>query len=67
MARITPPIGMSLLKFDIADYATDRFICTMRMPYATGTSVSPEALMAFIYSKRPTLRYRKIVIEEKRS
>ena len=61
MFRTTPPT--KVLTFDIADARTDRFIATMHMPYNPLFKLSLQQLLDFIYSKRPTLRYRKIVIE----
>lgn len=59
---ITPSRYVS---FDVADDRTDRFICSMRMAVAPLQKISFLDIIAFVYSKRPTLRYREIVIEIK--
>ena len=58
----TPPITTQrILTFDVADFETDKFICTMSMPFTPPLNM--ERVLKFVYSKRPSLRYRKIVIE----
>lgn len=52
-----------MLVFDVADAETDDFICTLKMPCSPLFKLTVGQLMDFVYSKRPTLRYRKIVIE----
>lgn len=60
----TPPIShQGFLKFDVADAVTDDFICTLRMPFCPLFKLEMQDILAFVYMKRPTLRYRKIVIE----
>lgn len=56
---------MELLTFDVADAESDRFICTMRMPYNPLFRIKLEDIADFIYQKRPTLKYKKIAIEIK--
>lgn len=63
-AIITPPISNGkFLSFDVADQDTNRFICTMKMPVTPLFKVSLEEIMSFVYTKRPTLKYRRIIIE----
>lgn len=61
-ARFTPPNG-GLLIFDVADRNTDRFICTMRMPFNPMSKLSIKDVFKFVYEKRPSLKNRKITIE----
>ena len=62
----TPPISrQAVLVYDVADAVTDEFICTIRIPYVPLFRPSMVEVMAFIYSKRPTLKYREIMIEPK--
>lgn len=64
--NITPPISNGTLTFDIADERTNRFICTMKMPVGKIFSITPQDILKYIYSLRPTLKYREIVIELKK-
>ena len=52
-----------ILKFDVADAKTDRFICTMKMPYCPLFKLNLQQVIDFVFLKRPSLRYREIVIE----
>ena len=58
---LTPPIEM--LIFDVADALTDRYIATMKMPYNPLLKLDLQEIVDFVYTKRPTLKYRKIIIE----
>ena len=58
-----PQTAQRILTFDVADALTDKFICTMRMPINPLFKLNIQHVLDYIYSKRPTLRYRKIVIE----
>lgn len=51
------------LTFDVADARTDHFICTLQMPVVPLVKMSFQQVLNFVYSKRPTLKYRKIIIE----
>lgn len=62
-AIITPISNGKFLSFDVADQDTNDFICTMKMPVTPLFKVSLEEIMSFVYTKRPTLKYRKIIIE----
>ena len=62
-SQITPPASSKVLKFDVADAKTDRFICTMRMPVNPLLKLDLQQVLDFIFLKRPTLRHREIVIE----
>lgn len=65
-ASPAPPPTVSrrdFLTFDVADAMTDRFICTLHMPVSPLFRVSIDEITAFVYQKRPTLKYRKIIIE----
>ena len=64
---ITPPISDGILTFDIADERTDRFICTMKMPVGNIFNITPQDILKYIYTLRPTLKYREIVIELKKT
>lgn len=64
MTKFAPPIiNAKFIEFDIADAETDRFIDTMRMPVNPMFKVSLGEIIDFVYTKRPTLKYRKIQIE----
>jgi len=52
-----------ILKFDVADAKTDRFICTMKMPFNPLFKLNLQQVIDFVFLKRPSLRYREIVIE----
>lgn len=54
---------VKVLTFDVVDAVTDRFITTMRMPVDPLFKLNLQEILNFIYSKRPTLRYQKIIIE----
>lgn len=63
---LPPPTHVAnskFIEFDIADAETDRFIDTMRMPVNPMFKVSLQQIIDFVYTKRPTLKYRKIQIE----
>jgi len=62
-SQITPPISSKLLKFDVADAITDRFICTMRMPVNPLFKLTLQQVLDYIYLKRPSLKNRDIVVE----
>ena len=59
----SPVSCQNVLTFDVADAMTDDFICTLRMPFCPLFNLQPQDILEFVYSKRPTLKYRKIVIE----
>lgn len=61
-SKFTPPT-QRILKFDVADAKTDRFICTMEMPFNPLFKLDLQQVLDFIFLKRPTLRHREIVIE----
>ncbi len=50
------------LTFDVMDVQTERFICTLSMPYCPLFPVTNKQVLDFVYKKRPTLKYRKIRI-----
>ena len=52
-----------MLIFDVADALTDRYIATMKMPYNPLLKLDLQEIVDFVYTKRPTLKYRKIIIE----
>ena len=52
-----------VLTFDVADAETDRFICSMSIPYNPLFRLRLTEILEHLYSKRPTLKYRKIIIE----
>lgn len=58
-----PAPASGILKFDVADQQTDRWICTLKMKVNPLFKVSLGEVLAFVYQKRPTLKYRKIQIE----
>ena len=57
------PTTQRILKFDVADAKTDRFICTMEMPFNPLFKVSILQLLDFVFQQRPSLKRREIVIE----
>lgn len=66
--QFTPPTPHNadltdVITFDVADARTDRFICTMTMPVGQRKKISITEILDFIYSRRPTLKYKKIIIE----
>lgn len=61
-SQFTPPT-QRILKFDVADAKTDRFICTMEMPFNPLFKVSILQLLDFVFQQRPSLKRREIVIE----
>ena len=64
MKHSTPPTKqIGLVWFDVADGKTDRYICTMAMPVNLLARPKFQDLLDYLYSKRPSLRYRDIVIE----
>ena len=52
-----------ILKFDVADVKTDRFICTMKMPFNPLFKLTVQQVIDFVFQKRPSLINREIVIE----
>lgn len=63
ITQITSPTSSKVLKFDVADAKTDRFICTMEMPFNPLFKVSIPQLLDFVFQQRPSLKRREIVIE----
>jgi len=48
---------------DIADRKTDRYIDTLYYVYNALFRYKIEDILAFVYQKRPTLKYRNINLE----
>lgn len=65
-AKTAPPPrskDRQYLDIDVVDRNTDRFICSLRMPWNPLFGLSLKEVLDFVYQKRPTLKYRQIVIE----
>ena len=60
--QFTPPT-QRILKFDVADAKTDRFICTMEMPFNPLFKLTVQQVIDFVFQQRPSLQNREIVIE----
>lgn len=60
--QFTPPT-QRILKFDVADSKTDRFICTMEMPFNPLFKLTVQQVIDFVFQQRPSLQNREIVIE----
>ena len=63
LLKKTTQTTQRILKFDVADAKTDRFICTMKMPFNPLCKLDLKQVLDFVFLKRPTLRHREIVIE----
>lgn len=63
LLKKTTQTTQRILKFDVADAKTDRFICTMKMPFNPLFKLTVQQVIDFVFQKRPSLRFRKIVIE----
>ena len=63
LLKKTTQTTQRILKFDVADAKTDRFICTMKMPFNPLFKLKVQQVIDFVFQKRPSLRNREIVIE----
>lgn len=63
LLKKTTQTTQRILKFDVADAKTDRFICTMKMPFNPLFKLTVQQVIDFVFQKRPSLRNREIVIE----
>ena len=63
LLKKTTQTTQRILKFDVADAKTDRFICTMKMPFNPLFKLTVQQVIDFVFQKRPSLINREIVIE----
>jgi len=63
LLKKTTQTTQRILKFDVADAKTDRFICTMKTPFNPLFKLTVQQVLDYIYLKRPSLKYRDIVVE----